>query len=83
MKKRKGISRALDVLTIEELESLPTKALLARLKRLRFCEESADSSDVSCMEIASVDGKIIFKNTLIWREAYDQLKRILDLRENI
>jgi hypothetical protein len=83
MKKRKGIARAVDVLTIEELENLPTRALLARLKRLRFCEEAAESSDVSCTEIASVDRKIIFKNTLIWREAYDQLKRILDLRENI
>ncbi|MFT5507128.1 MAG: hypothetical protein ACI89J_000192 [Hyphomicrobiaceae bacterium] len=83
MKKRKGIARAVDVLTIEELETLPTKVLIARLKRLRFCEETAETSDLSSMEIASVSHKILFKNTLIWREAYAQLKRILDLREDV
>jgi hypothetical protein len=43
MKKRSGIQRAVAVLERDRLDSLSTKQLLARLARLRFCEESAEA----------------------------------------
>ena len=39
MKKRSGVRRAVAVLGRSSLELLITKQLLARLARLRFCEE--------------------------------------------
>ena len=42
MKKGHGLKRALPALSREQLEALPTGALLARLKRPRWCEESPE-----------------------------------------
>ncbi len=67
----------------EELEKLPTGALLARLKRLRWCEDSPDKSDLSEAEIASVDGQILFKSDALWQSAYADLKDVLASRENL
>jgi hypothetical protein len=83
MKKKHGNARALDPLGREALETLSTGALLARLERLRWCEESFDKSDMSDEEFAAVAGKIVLKDTDAWRRAYREVKAILDGREHV
>ena len=63
----------------EELERLTTKQLLARLERLRRCEESARLSDAG-----EADGSpgVSFKDTPEWAAAYGQLKGVLARREH-
>lgn len=72
----------MEIVPVQELESLNTKELLARLQRLRFCEESSIGSDLSEAEIATVSDKILFKSDPSWRTAYRELKAILDRREH-
>jgi hypothetical protein len=67
----------------QDLEALPTGALLARMKRLRWCEESRQNSDLSQDEVASVTHLILFKEDAAWRSAYDDLKAILAEREHV
>ena len=83
MKKRHGVKRALEPLAREHLQQLPTGALLARLARLRWCEESRGGSDLTDEELQSVGDKILFKNSDLWREAYRDLKSILETREHV
>lgn len=83
MKRGYGLARAVRRMERQELETLPTGALLARLKRLRWCEESRSESDLSDDEIASAAGSILFKEDAAWREAYADLKTILAGREHI
>lgn len=78
-----GLKRAMDVIPRSELQDLPTGALLARLKRLRWCEDTSDWSDLSKEEIASVDGQILFKSDPRWHQAYADLKAILQSREHL
>lgn len=66
----------------EQLEAMPTRALLARLQRLRECEESADRSDLDSVEISVAKG-IVFKADPLWSEAYDQVKAVLAAREHV
>jgi len=82
MKKGHGLKRALPWIERSELEDLPTGALLARLKRLRWCEESHDRSDMSDEEVASAAGMILFKEDDAWRSAYADVKEILAGREH-
>ena len=82
MKKGSGVRRAVAVLGRTSLESLSTKQLLGRLGRLRFCEESADLSDLTPREIALALG-ILFKRTPEWRAAYADLKEVLATREHV
>lgn len=74
--------RSVPVLDRAALEAMPTKALLGRLRRLLRCEESPDVSDASTDEIAGVTG-ILFKNTVEWRMAREQVKAILVSREHV
>jgi hypothetical protein len=74
--------RSVAVLSKEKLKAMPTRALLARLQRLRECEESADRSDLDSGEIAGATG-IIFKVDPLWSEARDQVKAILKTREHV
>ena len=67
----------------QELQTLPTGALLARLKRLRWCEEARADSDLTDEEVASVAGMILFKEDPVWRQAYADLKQILADREHL
>lgn len=67
----------------EELSALRTKALLARLKRLRFCVESPAHSDLSEAEIESVGNLILFKSDPAWATAYRDLKEVLDGRKHV
>ena len=82
MKKRSGVRRAVAVLERTSLDALTTKQLLARLARLRFCEEEADISDLTPDEIALARG-ILFKRTPEWRTAYADLKEVLATREHV
>lgn len=83
MKKKSGAARALDILLAPALENLPTRALLARLKRLRWCEESREHCDLTDNEIATAEGKILFKDTQEWKSAYRDIKLLLQDREHI
>ncbi len=65
-----------------ELTTWPTRRLLARLERLRYCEESLARSDMAETEVASVDG-ILFKESQIWRDGYDTVKRVLAIRGHV
>jgi hypothetical protein len=82
MKKRSGTQRAVAVLERDRLDSLSTKQLLARLARLRFCEESAEVSDLTPQEIGVVRG-ILFKRSPEWRTAYADLRKVLASREHV
>ena len=82
MKKRSGLARELPILREEELRDMPTRQLLARLQRLRFCEESLRSSDMYEEEVRSCTG-ILFKDSPEWKAAYNDVKRILAGREHV
>lgn len=82
MKKGHGLQRALPRIGRGELENLSTGALLARLKRLRWCEEGRNESDMSDGEVASASGMILFKEDDAWRSAYTDVKEILAGREH-
>ncbi|MEO1730173.1 MAG: hypothetical protein AAFR64_05500 [Pseudomonadota bacterium] len=83
MKKGHGLKRMLPVIDRTELEGMPTGALLARLKRLRWCEDDPQGSDLTPHEIAQADGNILFKSDHLWKAAYADVKAILATREHI
>jgi hypothetical protein len=68
-------------MALEELEQLSTKQLLARLRHLRQCEESALLSDRDDTDNAFET--ILFKDTSEWKPAYEQIIGVLSLREHI
>ncbi len=82
MKKGHGLKRALPNIERSQLDELPTGALLARLKRLRWCEESRECSDMSDEEVSSASGMILFKDDHAWRSAYADVKDVLAGREH-
>ena len=65
-----------------QLESLPTKRLSARLKRLQQCEESLELSDRD-NENYEASNFIEFKKSENWISEYNDLKEILAKREHI
>lgn len=73
--------RFIPLLRPEALLKMPTKQLLGRLRALHRCEESSALSDLSAGEIASKG--ILFKNSVEWQVAYDQLKAIIATREHV
>lgn len=83
MKKGHGLKRALPVVARSELELSPTGALLARLKRLRWCEDGPECSDLLPHEIASVSGQILFKCDPRWQTAYSDVKEVLATRDHV
>jgi hypothetical protein len=58
-------------MSLEELEKLSTKQLLARLRHLHECEESALLSDRD--DASNLSGTILFKDTTEWKAAYEQV----------
>ena len=70
-------------ISVEELETYPTKRLLARLKSLHQCEESFELSDRDESERNLNSDLIEFKKTEEWKIEYDKLKEILKNREHI
>jgi len=63
-----------------ELETLSTKQLLARLRRLLQCEESLALSDRECSDGS---GCIEFKQSAKWIAAHLQLRQVLSRREHV
>ena len=74
--------RKISPLTKSELEKLPTKRLLARLKQLHSCEESLVLSDQD-ISTYKPSGFIEFKDSPEWIIEYKCLKDILSHREHI
>src|SRR5215475_12548313 len=68
-------------MSLEELEKLSTKQLLARLRQLHQCEESALLSDRD--DASNASGAILFKDTPEWKLACEQVKGALSLREHV
>src|SRR5215470_16424138 len=68
-------------MSLEELEKLSTKQLLARLRQLRQCEESALLAGRD--DASNASGTILFKDTSEWKAAYEQVKGALSLREHV
>src|SRR5262245_8300774 len=68
-------------MSLEALEKLPTRQLLARLKRLHRCEESVLLSDRD--DESNTSETILFKDTPEWKTAYEQLKFVLSQREHV
>lgn len=83
MKRGHGLARAVAPMSRQELEGLPTGALLARMKRLRWCEENRQHSDLSQDEVGSVSHVILFKEDAAWRTAHADLKSVLAEREHV
>jgi hypothetical protein len=73
--------RPVHPMSLEELEKLSTKQLLARLRQLHQCEESALLSDRD--DASDASGIILFKDTPEWKAAYEQVKGGLSLREHV
>lgn len=70
-------------MSLDDLEKLPTKRLLVRLKGLQQCEQSFDLSDRDEYE-KNMDSSVIeFKETLEWQNEHNKLKIILNKREHI
>ena len=67
----------------EELEALPTKRLLAKLKTLHQCEQSFELSYWEEHEIKKDAECIQFKESDKWIAQYELLKDILRKREYI
>lgn len=67
----------------QDLEGLSPGALLARMKRLRWCEENRQGSDLSPDEVASVSHLILFKDDAAWRAAHTDLKTVLAERDHV
>jgi hypothetical protein len=82
LKKRHGLARALPVVRRDDLEQLSTGSLLARLRRLRWCEENSSVSDLTPEEIDSAADRILFKSDEAWHLAFNDLKEVLAGREN-
>ena len=82
MKKRFGLDRVVPFVAIHELEAMNTRQLLARLQRLRFCEDIAKGSDLTPEEIDSVTG-ILFKESQEWTDAFTDVKAVLAKREHV
>lgn len=71
------------VLSKTELEKKGTKELLGYLNGLRKCEETFEASDLDENPEATDTSRIYFKQTIKWESAYENVKSILDNRENI
>ena len=70
------------MVTIDDLRKMPTKTLLARLARLRMCEESLAASDMDPEEAGAASG-ILFKSASEWVQAFDQVKDEFSTREHV
>ena len=70
-------------MSVEELETYPTKRLLARLKSLHQCEASFELSDRDESERSINTGIIEFKESTEWKTEYRKLKEILKNRGHI
>lgn len=72
-----------NVLSLTELDKKGTKELLGYLKRLQYCEESFEQSDLIENPDSSDNSTIHFKQTEKWKTAYLNVKSVLDKREHV
>jgi hypothetical protein len=74
--------RTVKPVPFEELSGLHPGSLLSRLKLLRSLQESFELSDWLPEERDAVEaaGLIAFKETEIWKTAFDDVKRLLNER---
>ena len=63
-----------------ELEMMPTRQLLGRLKQLHQCEQSLALSD---RETSDASGHIEFKQSTEWTRAYEDVKDVLSRRPHV
>ncbi|MCJ8315403.1 MAG: hypothetical protein MJK11_20845 [Pseudomonadales bacterium] len=78
------MSYKLKSISVAELESMHTGSLMSRRKALLKCEESFELSDQVGYNSPINDGITIeFKDSKVWKQAYQDLKNILSTRENI
>lgn len=74
------------IVRFEELQNMHAGTLMARRAALLKCEESFESSDRIGHEArpsTTINGVIEFKDTELWKSAYDELKSVLATRENL
>jgi len=69
------------IISPKELENMHTGSLMSRRKALLTCEESLDVSDRD-KNYQVETGYIEFKQSSEWKQAYRELKAVLDGREN-
>jgi len=74
------MSSTVEQKTLQELAAMHTGSLMSRRKALLKCEESIELSGQVAPEST---GPIEFKNTPEWKRAYNELKQVLALRENV
>jgi hypothetical protein len=74
------VSKKLDIISKADLEEMHSGTLMSRRNDLLKCEESFELSDQ--YQPTKYKG-IEFKNTLQWKQAYQDLKDVLSTRENI
>lgn len=72
-------------MSTSELEAMHTGSLLSRLQHLRECEESLEHTDLTQEEINELekDESIHVKSSEKWKKAYNELKVVLNERENV
>ena len=78
----KMMRRKISPMSENEMEALPTKRLLARLKTLHQCEQSLVLSDRHSDEYISSE-LIEFKESSQWIAEHNSLKKVLSKREHI
>ena len=78
-----GSLRTVDPVTLQELEQMHTGTLLKRLENLRALHPDPILCDWSEAELAVTAHLIAFKNTDIWKSAWDDIKLVLAGREHV
>ena len=76
-------NRKPNVLSIDELEKMNTKQLLAYLHKLHTCEESFEKSYMINNPEKKNKKTIYYKQSDNWKQAYKNVKEILKTREHI
>ena len=75
--------RTVDPMTLQELEQKHTGTLLKRLESLRALQPDRILCDWTAAEYAATAHLIAFKDTNIWKSAWDDVKQVLAGREHV
>lgn len=73
-------NKTIEPKTIVELEAMHTGTLMSRSRTLLKC---AETSTLTIQDKASLFTPILFKDTVVWKNAYQELKSVLDQREHL
>ena len=80
------MSSKVEIKTLEELNAMHTGTLMNRRAALLKCEETFEQSDLNGYVTklnAENTGIIEYKDTPEWKQAYKELKSVLNTRENL